>query len=162
MAQNRARKAITPVRTSMYDWSNRFFAAQSRAKAILVVRTSMYGLQEWHLTQNSAKPCKKNSFRGGFIFLSSLNVSHQLVKAGRRQTPAFGTGARPREEGARRVVGLRLDTEAGLRGGAAACGAAVASFMLLADRKSCTAASSLPSGAGRAFSSTQPVPRARP
>ena len=50
-----------------------------------------------------------------------LNVSRQLVKAGRRQTPASGTGARPRArlglgqghgvqapgEGARRVVGLR-------------------------------------------------------
>ena len=33
----------------------------------------------------SAKPCKK-LFRGGFcFFLSSLNVSRQLVKAGRRQ-----------------------------------------------------------------------------
>ena len=70
--------------------------------------------------------------------MSSLNVSRQLVKAGRRQAPASGAGARPRArlglgqghgvqapgEGARRVVGLRLDTEAGLRGGAAACGAA--------------------------------------
>ena len=73
-----------------------------------------------------------------YFFLRSLNVSRQLVKAGRRQTPASGTGARPRArlglgqghgvqapgEGARRVVGLRLNAEAGLRGGAAACGAA--------------------------------------
>ena len=72
-----------------------------------------------------------------YFFLRSLNVSRQLVKAGRRQTPASGTGARPRArlglgqghgvqapgEGARRV-GLRLRAEAGLRGGAAACGAA--------------------------------------
>ena len=39
----------------------------------------------------------------------------------------------------------------------------VASFMLLADRTSCTAASSLPCwGRKSVFSSTQPVPRARP
>ena len=56
-----------------------------------------------------------------YFFLRSLNVSRQLVKAGRRQAPASGTGARPRArlglgqghgvqapgEGARRV-GLRL------------------------------------------------------
>ena len=70
--------------------------------------------------------------------MSFVNVLRQLVKAGRRQAPASGAGARPRArlglgqghgvqasgEGARRVVGLRLHTEAGLRGGAAACGAA--------------------------------------
>ena len=88
----------------------------------------------------SAKTVQKklSPRRRFFFFLRSLNVSRQLVKAGRRQTPASGTGARPRarlelgqghgvqapREGARRVVGLRLDTEAGLRGGAAACGAA--------------------------------------
>ena len=58
-----------------------------------------------------------------YFFLRSLNVSRQLVKAGRRQAPASGTGARPQAlglgqghgvqapgEGAR--VGLRLDAEA--------------------------------------------------
>ena len=59
-----------------------------------------------------------------YFFLRSLNVLRQLVKAGRRQAPASGTGARPGAlglgqghgvqapgEGARRVVGLRLRTD---------------------------------------------------
>ena len=71
-------------------------------------------------------------------FFKQPNVSRQLVKAGRRQAPACpelelarelgwdwgrATGFRPQEKGR----GVLLDcacAEAGLRGGAAACGAA--------------------------------------
>ena len=87
-----------------------------------------------------------------------------------------GTGAEPRGSGPRRSGrGVLLDAEAGLRGGAAACGAAGRaaagaqrevlrlSGVPLADRTSCAAASSLPCwGRKSVFSSTQPVPRARP
>ena len=123
------------------------------------------------------------------FFLSSLNVSRQLVKAGRRQAPASGAGARPRArlglgqghgvqapgEGAWRVVGLRLHAEAGLRGGAAACGAArsaaagaqrevlrLSGVVHVVGGPDVLAASSLPCWAGSVFSRTQPVPRARP
>ena len=70
--------------------------------------------------------------------LGRLDISGQLVVARRRQAGVLscgslpgssaGTGAESQgsgpSEGARRVIGLRLDSEARLRGGAAACGAA--------------------------------------
>ena len=57
-------------------------------------KTSYYSRVYTHIRPGviafcGAKPCRKNSPQGGFfIFLSSLNVSRQLVKAGRRQAPA--------------------------------------------------------------------------
>ena len=89
----------------------------------------------------SAKPRKTvqkklSPKRRVFLFFSAQpQCLRQLVKAGggKLRRPElelacelgwdWGRVQAP-GEGARRVVGLRLDTEAGLRGGAAACGAA--------------------------------------
>ena len=101
--------------------------AQNRAKKLL--------LQCLHLRRhwsNSFSPRR-------FFFLFFSTQPQCLAPAGQSwaeagsgvwswSSPASsaGAGAGPRgsgpREGARRVVGLRLDTEAGLRGGATACG----------------------------------------
>ena len=122
-------------------------------------------------------------YKGFFIFFYAASMSRAWAEAGSGVTarnwssPASsGTGAGPQApgEGARRVG---LDTEAGLRGGAAACGAAGraaagAQREVLRLRGVVHAVGGPDVLHGRVlaallggksvFSSTQPVPRARP
>ena len=103
MAQNRAKKLLLQGLHLRRPWSNSILKRKTAQKSYscspyIYVRTTRIAF--CNAKQRKTVQKKLSPRTVFYFFLRSLNVSRQLVKAGRRQAPASGTGARPvrREE----------------------------------------------------------------
>ena len=129
MAQNRVKMLFLQGVHACTAWRNSIFCSPKSCKKWYSSRVYL-DIEPGRIAFCSAKPCKNRAEKtlpeeGFFYFF--FKQPQCLAPAGQSSPVSSATGAGPRGsgsgEGARRV-GLRLDTEAGLRGGAAACGAA--------------------------------------